>query len=47
MEGEEGLSKGTMTAKAALRMEGRASIETLWWGGKYAKCPKRVVHGFC
>jgi hypothetical protein len=30
MEGADGLSKGTMTAKAALRMEGRASIETLW-----------------
>jgi hypothetical protein len=30
MEGEEGLSKGTMTAKAALHLEGRASIETLW-----------------
>src|SRR5262245_50381275 len=33
MEGE-GLSKGTTTAKERSSIEGRATIETLRWGGK-------------
>jgi hypothetical protein len=37
MEEVERLSNGTMTAKEALQTQGRASIETLCWGGKYAR----------
>src|SRR6266850_7767885 len=36
MEGGEGFSKGTMTAKELSETQGRARIETLWCGGKYA-----------
>src|SRR5215469_14386040 len=47
MEGAAWLSKGTMTAKAALQMEGRARIETVWLGGKYTKCHTRAAVPCC
>src|SRR5437867_10005889 len=45
MEGGEGFSNGTMTAKGSLRDEGRATIETLWWAGKSAGGGNAMVGG--